>query len=96
MGPLAMARMAVGRFDEALAWARRAVEAETGASFTYEPLTISCLAHLGRDAEAREQGARLLARLPGAHHGLGRLLLPPDTFALYEEGLRRAGVHLPG
>ncbi|MGH0037214.1 MAG: LuxR C-terminal-related transcriptional regulator [Myxococcota bacterium] len=96
LGPLAVARMAVGRFEEALAHAEQAVRAETGTTFTYRPLLASCLAHLGRDAPAREAGRQLLERHPDAHHGLARLIMPAPTFDLYRDGLERAGVRIPG
>ncbi len=95
-GPLAFARLAVGRYEDALEWARRSVEVEAGATFTYQSIIASSLAHLGREAEARAEGERLLARIPDADHGLARLLAPPETFAIYLEGLERAGISIPG
>jgi adenylate cyclase len=47
------------RFDEAVAISKKALRQNPSSSPTHRPL-VSALAHLGRDAEAREAAARLL------------------------------------
>lgn len=96
LGPLALIRLGESRFDEALQLSQRAAAAETGASFTYEPVIACCLAHLGRESDAREAGQRLLAKYPGANHAFSRMFMPAGIFDLYDAGLKRAGVELSG
>jgi TolB-like protein/Flp pilus assembly protein TadD len=89
-GMLAMTGMALtglGRFDEAIAAARKAI----GKHQTFTPAyccLASALAHLGRDAEARQAVARILELQPRSRISAFGNQWPP----LYVEGLRKAGL----
>jgi adenylate cyclase len=80
------------RFDEAVAFAKKALRQNTSYSPTYRVL-VSAFAHLGRDAEAREAAARLLEADPSftisgwIARGWGQA-----NFKLLVEGFRKAGL----
>ena len=81
----------LGRFDEAVSAAKKALRQNPFFPFAYRCLA-SALAHLGREAEAREAVADLLELEPNfriseraAHGGGSRLQLCID-------GLRKAGL----
>jgi TolB-like protein len=79
----------LGRFDEAVAVAKKAVRQNPLYSVTYRALAIA-LAHLGREAEAREAAAGLLELEPSfriSEWTAGRWL--PH---IYIDGLRKAGL----
>ena len=87
---ISAALIALGRFDEAVAMAKKAVGQNSLNPLTYRCLAIA-LAHLGREAEAREAAAGLLQLEPGFRisewaHRVRRL---PQIFI---DGLRKAGV----
>jgi adenylate cyclase len=92
---MGIALIGVGRFDEAVSAAKKAVRQNPLYPLTYRCLA-SALAHLGREAEAREAAARLLElepdfriseRIARGGHGGGVLKLQ-----LYIDGLRKAGL----
>ena len=80
----------LGRFDEAIVAANKALRQNTSFSLTYRCLA-SALAHLGRDAEARKALARLLELDPGFTISLGIARGMTNT-KLFIEGLRKAGL----
>jgi len=61
---MGIALLRLNRFEEAVAAANRALRQDQTWSTTYRCLAAA-LAHLGRDAEAREAAARLLEIEPG-------------------------------
>jgi adenylate cyclase len=88
---MGMAFIGLGRFDEAVSAAKKAVRQNPLYPVTYRCLA-SALAHLGREAEAREAVAGLLELEPDfriservARGGGSRL-------QLYIDGLRKAGI----
>ena len=76
------------RFDEAVAFFKRALRQNSSDGIAFRGLA-SALAHLGRDAEAREALARLLEIDP-AYPISGRISRS-GSFKLLYEGLRKAG-----
>jgi DNA-binding winged helix-turn-helix (wHTH) protein len=79
----------LGRFDEAVAAAQKAIRQKPLYPVTYRFLAIA-LAHLRRGAEAREAAAGLLKLEPGfriSEWPAGRRLPP-----IYIDGLRKAGL----
>jgi DNA-binding winged helix-turn-helix (wHTH) protein len=79
----------LGRFDEAVAAARKAIRQNELYPVTYRCLAIA-LAHLGRDAEAKEAAGVLLKLEPGfriSEWPAGRWM--PQ---IYIDGLRKAGL----
>jgi adenylate cyclase len=83
------------RFDEAVAVAKRALRHNASHFLTHRAL-VSALAHLGRDAEAREAAARLLEVDPGFTISAWIARAPgyrqPGFNVLGIEGLRKAGL----
>jgi adenylate cyclase len=81
----------LGRFDEAVSAAKKALRQNPLFPFTYRCLA-SALAHLGREAEAREAVADLLELEPNfrisERLGRGDVL----GLRLYIDGLRKAGL----
>jgi adenylate cyclase len=81
----------LGRFDEAVSAAKKALRQNPLFPFTYRCLA-SALAHLGREAEAREAVADLLELEPNfrisERVGRGDVL----GLRLYIDGLRKAGL----
>jgi len=82
------ALIALRRFDEAVAFFKRALRQNSSDGIAFRGLA-SALAHLGRDAEAREALARLLEIDP-AYPISGRISRS-GSFKLLYEGLRKAG-----
>ena len=79
------------RFDEAVAVSKKALRLNSSDPTAFRGLA-SALAHLGRDAEAREAAARLLEVDP-AHTISGRISRGGQTnLKLLVEGFRKAGV----
>jgi adenylate cyclase len=79
------------RFDEAVAASKKALRQSSSDGVAFRGLA-SALAHLGRDAEAREAAARLLEIDP-AFTISGRIGRGGQTnFKLLYEGLRKAGL----
>ena len=88
---IGLALIGLGRFDDALVAAKKALRKNKTYSSTYRCLAAA-LAHLGREAEAREAAAGLLELDPNfrisewvARNGLSR-------HQMYIDGLRKAGV----
>jgi adenylate cyclase len=87
---MGLAFIGLGRFDEAVAAAEKAVRQNPLYAVTYRCLAVA-LAHLGREAEAREAAAGLLELEPSfrisewtaGRRGLGQI---------YINGLRKAGL----
>ncbi len=88
---MSVAFIGLGRFDEAVSAARKAVRLNPLFAFTYRCLA-SALAHLERDAEAREAVAGLLELDPDFR--ISERVARGDVLGLrlYIDGLRRAGV----
>jgi len=88
---MSAAFIGLGRFDEAVAAAKKAVRENQTFAIAYLCLTVA-LAHLGREAETRETVARLLELQPNFHiskwmaHG-GRW-----EAQRFIDGLRKAGL----
>jgi adenylate cyclase len=91
---MGVAFVELGRFDEAIIAARKAIRQNPSFSSAYRCLA-SAFAHLGRDAEAREAAARLLETDPtftvsawiARAAAYGR-----SGFKVQVEGLRKAGL----
>jgi TolB-like protein/tetratricopeptide (TPR) repeat protein len=103
MAPLLYAGMAVAlielrRFDEAVAAAERALRQNPFISPNAPAISGACaplasaLAHLGRDAEAREAAARLLEMEPGFAVAAFVARGERSKAKLLAEGLRKAGL----
>jgi adenylate cyclase len=85
---VAWASIELGRFDEAVVAGKKALRQNSSFSVAYRCLA-SALAHLGRDAEAREAAARLLEADPAftISARIGR-----RGAKLVKEGLWKAGL----
>lgn len=88
---MSLALISLGRFDEAVGAARKALRKNPNFSSTYRCL-LAGLAHLGREEEARDAAARLLELDPNFRISewvsRGRAWRSP----LYVEGVRKAGL----
>jgi adenylate cyclase len=91
LGGMGVALIGLRRFDEAVSTARKAARQNPLYPFAYRCLA-SALAHLGREAEAREAVAGLLKLEPDFRisERVPRGALP--GLRLYVEGLRKAGL----
>jgi adenylate cyclase len=87
---MALAFIELGRFDETIVAAKRAMRQNPSHSVTYRCLACA-YAQLGRDAEAREAAARLLELDPGFTISVG-IARGGSSNAKYLEGLRKAGL----
>jgi adenylate cyclase len=86
---MSAAFIGLGRFDEAVAAAKKSVRQNPPYAATYRCLAIA-LAHLGREAEAREAAAGLLELEPSfriSEWTAGRWLAQ-----IWIDGLRKAGL----
>jgi adenylate cyclase len=94
---LAFAHSIAGRYEEAIKWADRSLHEQPGFDPAMAAKVISC-AHLGRIDEARECLKRRLELQPGLTiaewkaRGGAVKFASPEILALYEEGLRKAGL----
>ena len=87
---IAAAFIELGRFDEAIVAANKALRQNRSFPPAYRCLA-SAFAHLGHDAEAREAAAHLLEDDPG--FSISRLIgLGQSNAKLFIEGLRKAGL----
>jgi adenylate cyclase len=88
---MSVALISLRRFDQAVSTARKAVRQNPLFPFTYRCLA-SALAHLGREAEAREAVARLLELEPDFR--ISERVARGDLLGLqlYIDGLRKAGL----
>ncbi len=82
---MSAAFISLGRFDEAVAAAKKALSQNQTFVMTYRCLAAA-LAQLGRDAEARETAARLLELEPNFH--ISEWMAP----RVFIDGLRKAGL----
>jgi TolB-like protein/class 3 adenylate cyclase len=94
---LAYTFMAAGRYEEAIEWADRTLQAQPRYVVAMRFKLVS-LAHLGRIDEARELLKRVLALQPGLTIAAWKAsyatmsIFTPEHLARYVEGLRKAGV----
>jgi len=91
---MGVAFVELGRFDEAIIAARKAIRQNPSFSSAYRCLA-SASAHLGRDAEAREAAARLLETDPTFTVSAWIARAPAygrSGFKVQVEGLRKAGL----
>jgi len=88
---MSVAFTGLGRFDEAVAAAKKAVRQNPLFPFSYCCLA-SALAHLGREAEAREVVAGLLELDPGFRISERVARGDVSGLQLYIDGLRKAGL----
>jgi TolB-like protein/Flp pilus assembly protein TadD len=87
---MGLSLLELGRFDEAIVAANKALR-QNSSSSAYRCLAAA-LAHLGRDAEAREAAARGLEVDPGFTISTGIARGGNSNAKLYIEGLRKAGL----
>ena len=89
---MAIAQIELGRFDEAVEIANRALRQNQTYALTYLSLAAA-LAHLGRKAEASEAVARLLEHNPGFRISEWTSRFPGHVKTkLFVEGFRLAGL----
>jgi adenylate cyclase len=88
---MSAAFIGLGRFDEAVAAARKAVRENQTFVMTYLCLAAA-LAHLGREAEARETVARLLELEPNFHISKRMARGVRWEAQTFIDGLRKAGL----
>ena len=88
---MGMAFIELGRFDEAIIAAKKALRQNPSFSTAYRGLAAA-FAHLGRDAEAREAAARLLEVDPGFTISAWIARGGQSNAELQIEGLRKAGL----
>jgi adenylate cyclase len=88
---MGIAFIGLGRFDEAVAAAKKALSENPAFSTAYRCLA-SALAHLGREAEAKEAAARLLELEPNFHISDWWERSWKSPTQLYIDGLRKAGL----
>jgi adenylate cyclase len=86
-----IAFLSLGRFDEAVVAAKKALSENQAFSTAYRCLA-SALAHLGREAEAREAAAGLLELEPDFRISEWVARGGVSPLQLYIDGLRKAGV----
>jgi adenylate cyclase len=79
------------RFDEAVAFFKRALRQNSSEGIAFRGLA-SALAHLGRDAEAREAASRLLQVIPAFTISSWIARTNVSNMKLGIEGLRKAGL----
>jgi tetratricopeptide (TPR) repeat protein len=89
------ALMLAARYEEAIEWVDRALFERPGNHAAIRGRVALC-GYLGRAEEAREWITRLLAVNPvhtiAWFREFGARFLSPSTLAVWEEGLRRAGL----
>jgi len=88
---MGVAFIGLGRFDEAVSAAEKAIRQNTVFPFSYRCLA-SALAHLGREAEAKEAVAGLLELDPGFRISERVARGDVSGLQLYIDGLRKAGL----
>lgn len=79
------------RFDEAVEFARKALRRNHVSSMVYRCLAVA-LAHLGREAEAKEAVARMLELEPGFRIAEWVARTSSSKLQIFIEGLRKAGL----
>jgi adenylate cyclase len=94
-GGLAFAHLIAGRYKEASEWADRSLRELPRFTTVIRIKVVSC-AHLGRIEEACNWVKRLIALLPrstiAGWKANAMALFSPEILAVYEEGLRKAGL----
>ena len=88
---MSVAFIGLGRFDEAVSAAKKAIRQNPLFPFAYRCLA-SALAHLGREAEAREAVAGLLELEPDFRISERVARGDVSGLQLYIDGLRKAGL----
>jgi TolB-like protein len=90
---IAAAHNAAGRYEEALDFARRAVELEPDYLYGHIHLAVS-YAQLGRIEEARREVAEAIRIRPDVNMAITMRdrIRPPERTAIWVEGLRKAGL----
>jgi TolB-like protein len=88
---MSRAFIGLGRFDEAVAAAKKALRENQTFVITYRCLAAA-LAHLGREAEAREAAAGLLELEPSFRISEWTAGRWPMATQIYIDGLRKAGL----
>ncbi|WGD54527.1 tetratricopeptide repeat protein [Bradyrhizobium sp. CB1650] len=88
---MAVALIGLGRFDEAVVAAKKALSQTQIFVRPYCCLTAA-LAHLGREAEARDAAARLLELKPDFRISEWAARSGPRTHQMFIDGLRKAGI----
>lgn len=91
-GALSVALHLAGRYQEAVAMARRSMTSQGEAGFSYEPLVAASLARMGQLDEAREAGRVLRERFPDASLEPVRIFVSDEVVDHLREGLRLAGI----
>jgi tetratricopeptide (TPR) repeat protein len=94
MASRSIALTLLGRYDEALDWARQGARQPNTALYSIVA-EIAALGHLGRVAEAAEAIARAREKRPNVNLPFLMKALPitePACRAQFEDGLRRAGL----
>ena len=87
---VATAHFVAERYEDAVAFARRSLEAKSDQPGAYRLLTAS-YGHLGRTGEGKAALAALLQLMPDFSAADLRAFLPPAVAERYLEGLRKAG-----
>jgi adenylate cyclase len=90
-GALGALHLRAGRYEEALAHARRSVEVEPEIGISHRPLVAAALALLGRLDEARAEFEPILRERPDFNLALAGLVAPPAFIERLREGLTLAG-----
>ena len=92
-GGLALAKLATGKYEEAVDWSERALY-EIPRYVVAIRTKIAACAHLDRIAEARDGLERLFQLQPGST--VQRLVkiapYPPELLSVFQQGLRKAGM----
>jgi adenylate cyclase len=94
---LAYTHMAAGRYEEAIEWAERTLQAQPRHAVAMR-WKLVCLAHLGRTDEASDWLQRVLALQPELTvtgwraNASAMTAYLPELLALMVDGLRKAGV----
>jgi len=87
---LASAHFAAGRYQEAIAFARRSLDIEAGQPGSYRVIAAAS-GYLGKPVEAREAFEQMLRLAPDLTEDHLRSFLPDGLVDKYIEGMRKAG-----
>jgi TolB-like protein/Tfp pilus assembly protein PilF len=88
---LASVHVRAGRYETALAWARRSVEHELAGGLSFRTLIPVCLSRLGRKDEARREVEAIRALRPDFNLKLAYLMAAPDVVEQTIEAFAEAG-----
>jgi len=94
-GGFALSHLVAGRYEDAIEWANRALDAQPRSPAVVGYKAVAC-GHLGRVEEGRASVARLRELRPGftvasAEKALGKFA-SPEVLAIFLEGYRKAGL----